>query len=366
MKLQKSSIEAILQNNRRIICFGAGKGFDTFCRTYEELNISDYIEGVIDNNTALENTHIEVYGKQIPILGIDSYIYQKKYNVHNLIITSTFLKEILMQLNQYSQLQEHNCFYYQAILAQSESYLKNYLPESLHLSETARIPKIIHYCWFGKGEMSELNKKCIRSWQKYCPDYQIVQWNEDNYNLNKSKFMAEAYNRGKWAFVADPARVDIMYEHGGIYLDTDVEIVKNLDDLLYQEAFAGVDRSLRISLGLGFGSIPHKKEFLDMYHVCDQADIDWDSQQIESPNFMKPYFENLGYCGNGKYQILKGITIYPERVLSGYNPITREYSISDQTYLTHLYEGTWVGAEREAKNKRSMENYQIMKEHGIV
>ena len=191
IKLKRSSIEEIVQNQRRIICFGAGKGFNTFIRKYKTINISDFIDGVIDNKTALQNTDIQVSGRKISILTIDNYINNKKYRYHDLIITSTFLLEILTQLNQYSQLQENNIYYYQAILAQSKSYLQNYLPESLHLSGTARIPKTIHYCWFGKGEMSELNKKCISSWQKYCPDYQIIQWNEDNYDLSKSKFMTE-------------------------------------------------------------------------------------------------------------------------------------------------------------------------------
>ena len=94
------------------------------------------------------------------------------------------------------------------------------------------IPKKIHYCWFGGAPKSKLAKKCIKSWKRKCPDYEIIEWNESNYDVTKIPFMKEAYDAKKWGFVPDYARLDIIYNNGGIYLDTDVEIVKSLDDLL--------------------------------------------------------------------------------------------------------------------------------------
>ena len=94
------------------------------------------------------------------------------------------------------------------------------------------IPKVIHYCWFGKGEMPKIAKKCIKSWEKYCPDYEIICHNEDNFDLSQNRYMREAYEAKKWAFVSDFARLKIIYDHGGIYLDTDVELIKPIDDLL--------------------------------------------------------------------------------------------------------------------------------------
>ena len=94
------------------------------------------------------------------------------------------------------------------------------------------IPKKIHYCWFGRNEIPEKTLRCIESWKKYCPDYEIIQWNEDNYDINKIPYMKDAYKEKKWAFVSDYARLDVIYQYGGIYLDTDVELVNSLDDLL--------------------------------------------------------------------------------------------------------------------------------------
>ena len=116
------------------------------------------------------------------------------------------------------------------------------------------IPKVIHYCWFGHNPLPERYKEWIKSWKRYCPDYEIVEWNESNYDVTKHPYMRAAYDAKKWGFVSDYARLDIIYENGGIYLDTDVELVKNLDELLYQEGFAGVDSSGRLSTGLGFGA----------------------------------------------------------------------------------------------------------------
>ena len=97
--------------------------------------------------------------------------------------------------------------------------------------------------------------KCIQSWKKFCPDFQIIRWDETNYDIEKNEFVRQAYSAKKWAFVSDYARIDILYNHGGIYLDTDVELIKPLDELLYQNAFVGVDATHLISLGLGFGAV---------------------------------------------------------------------------------------------------------------
>ena len=94
------------------------------------------------------------------------------------------------------------------------------------------IPKVIHYCWFGKGEMPALAEKCIKSWKKYCPEYKIVCHNEDNFDIDRNRYAKEAYMCGKWAFVSDYARLKVLYDEGGIYLDTDVELIKPLDELI--------------------------------------------------------------------------------------------------------------------------------------
>ena len=103
------------------------------------------------------------------------------------------------------------------------------------------IPKIIHYCWFGGNPLSDDAKRYIASWKKYCPDYEIREWNESNFDINENDYCREAYEQKKWAFVTDYVRLKALYEYGGIYMDTDVEVVKPLDPLLSYDALSGYE-----------------------------------------------------------------------------------------------------------------------------
>ena len=116
------------------------------------------------------------------------------------------------------------------------------------------IPKKIHYCWFGRGELSAKAKKCIKSWKKYCPDYEIIEWNEDNFDVNQNEYTKKVYAEKKYAFLSDFARLKIIYEQGGIYLDVDVEVVKSFDDLLSSKAYFGFESNEYANTGAGFGA----------------------------------------------------------------------------------------------------------------
>ena len=117
------------------------------------------------------------------------------------------------------------------------------------------IPKVIHYCWFGRTPKPKLSLRCIRSWKKYCPDYQIVEWNEDNFDLSTVPlFVKQAFEAKKWAFVSDYVRLQVIYENGGFYFDTDVELIKNIDDLCQYSSFFAAEGHHYIATGLGFGA----------------------------------------------------------------------------------------------------------------
>ena len=116
------------------------------------------------------------------------------------------------------------------------------------------IPKIIHYCWFGRNPLPKTAEKCIRSWKKYCPDYEIIRWDESNFDVNCNEYCREMYEQEKWAFLTDYVRLRVVYENGGIYLDTDVEVIKPLDDLLHNSAYMGLETTDKVATGLGFGA----------------------------------------------------------------------------------------------------------------
>ena len=153
------------------------------------------------------------------------------------------------------------------------------------------IPKIIHYCWVGRSPKPESVLYCIESWRKYCPDYTIIEWNEDNYDFTKNKYMKQAYEKRKWGFVPDYARLDIVYNYGGIYLDTDVEIISNIDHLLDNVAFMGFentgDGKYFVNCGQGFGAVPNNEVIglmRDNYDDLEFIKKDGTLNMLPSPN----------------------------------------------------------------------------------
>ncbi len=130
------------------------------------------------------------------------------------------------------------------------------------------IPKIIHYCWFGRNPKPELILKCIESWKKYCPGWEIIEWNEDNFDVNFCSYSARAYKQKRWGFVTDPIRFQLVYEYGGVYMDADAELIKPIDEYLEYSAFFGYATQTEIGTGLGFGAEKHNpfiKTLLDHY-----------------------------------------------------------------------------------------------------
>lgn len=127
-----------------------------------------------------------------------------------------------------------------------------------------KIPKKIHYCWFGNNEKPECILQCIESWKKFCPDYEIIEWNESNYDIDALEYTRQAYDAKKWAFVSDVARLKVVYDHGGIYMDTDVEILDNIDRYLENEMFMFFQCERTLASGLGFGGVKGQKDIGDM------------------------------------------------------------------------------------------------------
>ena len=222
------------------------------------------------------------------------------------------------------------------------------------------IPKTIHYCWFGRNPKPKLAEKCIRSWKKYCPDYEIIEWNEDNYDVTKHPFMAAAYQEKKWGFVPDYARLDIIYTYGGIYLDTDVEIIKPLDDLLSNEAFAGIEQSeinagkAYIALGLGFGAEKHNpaiKAFLDSYDKLSFYKEDGSLNLIPSPTVNLACAMEMGFSGRNTMQQLEHLTVYPTEYFCPLGFYSRSLKRTENTYSIHWFAASWLTKE-DKKNVR--------------
>lgn len=206
------------------------------------------------------------------------------------------------------------------------------------------IPKIIHYCWFGGNELTEDAKKCIASWRKFCPDYEIREWNEKNYDYRCLPFSEQAYEAKKYAFVSDVARLVVLYNEGGIYLDTDVELTKSLDDLLDNKAYIGFENNEYVNSGQGTGSEagqPFLQEQLEVYRQMNFINEIGFLSTKSCPIIATQVLEKKGLIKNGEQQTVDEVTIYPADYFNPYDDATGRLNITEHTHSIHWYAKSW-------------------------
>ena len=177
-----------------------------------------------------------------------------------------------------------------------------------------RIPKIIHYFWFGHGKMNKKYKKYIEGWKKLCPDYEIKKWDESNIDITMNRYMKEAYEAGKWSFVSDYARLYILYKYGGIQLDTDVEMLKSYSDFLGYDGFIGFEDNDKVNDGQCFGVIPGHplvKEMLEEYENLSFTNPDGSFNKVLSPENRTRCLVKHGLKLDGTRQNICGIEVFP-------------------------------------------------------
>lgn len=245
------------------------------------------------------------------------------------------------------------------------------------------IPKVINYCWFGGNPLPKSAKKCIASWKKYFPGYEIKEWNESNFDWNCCAYVKEAYEAKKWAFVSDYARFWIMYHYGGIYFDTDVEVIKSFDDILSKGGFMGqeagassgvnptrneadsVESAVVANPGLGIAVAPGLRlyreilDFYDKHHFIKNGVMDTTTICVYTTNILKKY----GYDETSEnIQNVGGITIYPPDYFCPQNFFTGEMLITGNTHSIHHYAASWYTVWDEiimrierCKNKKGAE-----------
>lgn len=212
------------------------------------------------------------------------------------------------------------------------------------------IPKKIHYCWFGGNPLPELAVKCIESWRRHCPDYEIIEWNEKNFDLNCNKYVKQAFECKKWAFITDYVRLYAMVTHGGIYMDTDVEVLKNLDIFLSNKAFSGFERENAIPTGIMAceKDFPLFKEFLYEYKerafIKENGDMDLTTNVTAITNTCLKYGLNL----NNQLQKINDFTLYPKDFFCPKNYETGKIECTKNTYTIHHFSGSWH-TEKEKK-----------------
>ena len=238
------------------------------------------------------------------------------------------------------------------------------------------IPKIIHYCWFGRNPLPELAQRCIASWKKYLPDYEIKEWNEDNFDVNIIPYTAEAYQAKKYAFVSDYARFWILYQYGGIYFDTDVEVIRPINDIVERGNFMGFEtdpkpqlkedaskasvapgHGLGVNPGLGLG-----KKMLDFYegkHFVHEAVM---RNQITVVHIATQVLRENGLKNVAGIQEVADCFIYPSEYFCPINVTTGRIHVEKNTRTIHHYAGTWVDKKVSFKEilKRFLPEFLVL------
>lgn len=216
------------------------------------------------------------------------------------------------------------------------------------------IPKIIHYCWFGRGEKPELAKKCIASWRRFCPDFEIREWNEDNCGDLAIPFMAEAYAAKKYAFVSDVMRLVVLEQYGGVYFDTDVEVLRDISPLLEDEGFIGFENDQFVNSGQVLAAIPHHPVIGAMiaeYKTLHFLNPDGSINAVGCPHLNSDVMERFGLVRNGQEQLVAGIHVYPEDYFNPMDSTTGKLTKTEHTYSVHWYSMSWMPKRTQIRAK---------------
>ena len=216
-----------------------------------------------------------------------------------------------------------------------------------------KIPKKIHYCWFGGNPLPDDAKKYIDSWKKYCPDYEIIEWNESNFDLNSNTYIKEAYEAKKWAFITDYVGLYVMYNFGGVYMDTDVELLSNIDNFLKHDAFSGFESVNWIPTGIMAcrKDFPLFKEFLDYYNdrhfTNEDGSYDLTTNVLSITDICKKHGLEL----NNNYQVIEGFALYPNDVFCPKSHDTGIINITKNTVAIHHFAGSWLNSKIQSRRE---------------
>ena len=213
------------------------------------------------------------------------------------------------------------------------------------------IPKIIHYCWFGRGPLPEDAQKCIASWKKYLPDYEIKEWNEDNFDINSLSYTREAYDAKKYAFVSDYVRFWVLYKYGGVYFDTDVEVIAPMDDIIGEGTYMGKEidgigkQKQAINPGLGFAAEPGMelyKRFLEEYDELHFILSDGSHNPYSMIRIITNMLEEEGLRPGTEIQRVAGVNIYPSEYFNPWDDTLGILRKTKNTRTVHWYSKSWM------------------------
>lgn len=335
-------VNQIKKKDKYIVVYGAGMiGRTVIPYIVEEYGLWGYVDCFVDSDSRKQGQKITIGSFRYEIKGVEMLSRLKENSV--LLITTSRFYQVIDFLDGIAELRDTEA--YLVPLMQLEAAGAGEKFEIRRFSDVPIIPKKIHYCWFSGRPMPLFLQECIQSWRDCCPDYEIIEWNEKNYDVADIPYAEEAYKNRSYGFVADVARLDILYRYGGVYLDTDVTLLKSLDELLYQPAFVGVEKWGNINTGGGCGAVAHHPMIREMLEYRKRFHfIQKDGSRNTTTNGL---YETVPFLRHGMridntVQIINGVTIYPSCVFHPYDYMSCEDIRTETTIAKHHFYGGWM------------------------
>lgn len=347
----------IIGQDMSITVFGAGAiGTVTVPEILQQYGLLERVLFYIDNSAAAQGQKLDIKNRAVDIEPAGRLSSMKENTA--VIIAISRYAAVLEQLQNIPNVENMTCYIMPMMCIHN---FCNCASEGVPvLTDKPLIPKKIHYMWLGKKAMPDNLQKCIDSWKKYCPDYEIIRWDESNYDISKNSYMKDAYEAGAYGFVPDYARLDILHQHGGLYMDTDVEVIRNLDDLLYQEAFCGVEKWQVINFGGCSGAVKGNSAILQFLKAREKLSF-FNSDGSKNKNTCGFYDTNVvlgnGYKINGKTQNIMGMNIYASDYFHPYDYMSGQTARTEHTYSIHRFNGGWLDDKMRQENAKAAKEY---------
>ncbi|MCM1182620.1 MAG: hypothetical protein NC337_04510 [Roseburia sp.] len=359
--------------NKKLYCFGAGKRLQAFASEYSEV----VVEGIIDNYCHVGKKSVFMNGKTVPVISAEEFAKRCDGN-SVVVITCAAIEELLEQLDSIRECDGMDCYVDFLIALQTEH-------TEIHIEKKPTrpvIPQKIHYCWFGGREIPIEYRNYMKSWGKYCPDYEIIRWDESNYDVHKNRYVHEAYEQKMWAFVSDYARVDILYHEGGIYFDTDVEVIAPFDDMLVWDLFCGFERTNYIAWGLGVGAVQGHMILKDILEVYERMPFVWEDGSLNMktcPVIQSEVMEKYGFERSGQFQVKNNVAVFPMEFFAPTDFEGAVGRITEYTHSIHHYAHplrnvefswadveTWIAREKYGERIKKIKSTYLNRGNGLT
>lgn len=352
LKNDVSSLKELFEKKQHVVLYGAGASTKLLLQSHGDMFPERSLQFIVDGNDKMDGTYCVVgQDLRIKVLSLKHFCEiwgEGEIKRFTLLMTPYYSLHFIRQLDQIAALDGVEAYVY-SFIAEKASVGEF----SLRETKEPRIPKIIHYFWIGDAEMPEEDKRNIASWRKFCPDYEIIEWNESNYDFSKYRYVQEALEKKQYMYATDAPRKDVLYRYGGIYLDTDVELLRPLDDLLYHEAFIGIDDGGQVNSGSGLGAAKHNaliKDMLDLYEDVSFVKEDGSYNSYYNTFYETKYLIENGFKIGNRYQKIGTMDCLPREVLMPEGVIGLHDNYTEKTIARHKinpYDKSLIAPVRE-------------------